>query len=252
MLEMEQKLVSVCIASYNGQEYIQEQIDSILSQIGNNDEIIISDDGSTDYTLDIIRKINDRRITLVSNTKRNGIIGNFENALVHASGKYIFLCDQDDIWLPHKYKRMLEELKTYDLVHSDSIVTNESLDTIYPSFYEIYKNGTGIIKNIVKSTYFGSHMAFKKEILEYALPFPATDEIGHDLWIGIVTELVGKVSFIDDKLLLYRRHDTAYCDLAGKSKRALREKIHGRIQMVKYILKFCIEKKGTKKFYDHY
>lgn len=252
MLEMEQKLVSVCIASYNGQDYIQEQIDSILSQIGNNDEIIISDDGSIDCTLDIIWKINDQRIKLVSNSKRHGVIGNFENALEHASGKYIFLCDQDDVWFPHKYKRMLEELKTFDLVHSDSIVTNESLDTIYPSFYEVYKNGTGIIKNVFKSTYFGSHMAFRKEILEYALPFPETDEIGHDLWLGIVAEIVGNVSFIDDKLLLYRRHDAAYCDIVGKSKRALRKKVYGRIQMVKYILKFCIEKKGMKKFYDNY
>lgn len=248
---MKQTLVSVCIAAYNGQKYIKEQINSILTQIRDSDEIIISDDGSTDDTLSIIKEIEDQRIKVVSNFRRRGIIGNFENALEYASGKYIFLSDQDDIWLPQKYERMLAELKNFDLVHSDSIVTDEKLSVIYSSFYEVYKNGPGIVKNIVRSTYFGSHMAFRKEILEVALPFPKTDEIGHDLWLGMVSEIVGKVSFIDDKLLLYRRHATTHCSLTEKSDRVLCQKIYGRYQMIKYILRFYIEKKGMKVFYDN-
>ena len=93
---------SVCMASFNGERYIKEQIDSILLQIGEDDELIISDDGSTDQTVDVICSYRDDRIKFVRNVNRHGCIGNFENALRVASGDFIFLADQDDIWLSDK------------------------------------------------------------------------------------------------------------------------------------------------------
>ena len=95
---------SICIATYNGEKYIKEQLNSILSQINEDDEIIISDDGSQDKTLDVIQEITDSRIVIIKNdSRRHGIIGNFQNALKHANGEYIFLSDQDDVWCKEKY-----------------------------------------------------------------------------------------------------------------------------------------------------
>ncbi|MCD8291094.1 MAG: glycosyltransferase, partial [Prevotella sp.] len=94
--------VSVCIATYNGEKYIEEQIRSILSQLSDNDEVIISDDGSHDQTLSLIQSIGDKRIKIFQNEGRHGFKYNFENTLKKVQGDYIFLCDQDDVWLPNK------------------------------------------------------------------------------------------------------------------------------------------------------
>ena len=92
-------MISVCIATYNGEKYIKEQLLSILPQLGKKDEVIISDDHSTDNTLDIVKGLNDNRIKIVMNNREKGYTSNFENALSYAIGDYIFLSDQDDIWM---------------------------------------------------------------------------------------------------------------------------------------------------------
>ena len=107
-------MISVCMATYNGERYIKRQIDSILYQLGEDDELIISDDGSTDRTLEIIKKYNDSRIKIYEHIKKAELskvkklrnfyyaTSNFENALIHSRGEYIFLADQDDIWESEK------------------------------------------------------------------------------------------------------------------------------------------------------
>ena len=90
-------MISVCMATYNGEKYIQEQIDSILCQLSKDDELVISDDHSTDATCDIIKSYNDRRIKLFLNELAKGVTHNFENALLHSKGDIIFLADQDDV-----------------------------------------------------------------------------------------------------------------------------------------------------------
>lgn len=231
-------MVSVCMAVFNGEKYIREQLLSILSQIKPDDEIIISDDGSWDNTVRMIKEMNDSRIKVYHNNYKRGIIGNFVNTLIHSSGEYIFLADQDDVWLPDKYSIVIEYLNNFDLVHHDSIVTNENLETVYDSLYSILNNGRGIIKNIKKSTYYGSHMAFKRKVLEKAIPFPETKEVGHDLWLGLVAEMTATVRFIPNKLILYRRHEKAYCNLFQKSSRGFLVKICGRLQIIYYLIKF--------------
>lgn len=235
---------SICIATYNGERYIKAQLDSILSQIAADDEVIISDDNSEDSTLDIIRQFNDKRIKIFLNTSsRHGAIGNFQNALTKVTGENVFLSDQDDIWLPTKYKVMLKMLGDYDLVHCNSIVVDDDLSILDDSFYNVLNNGKGIIKNLIKSTYYGSHMAFKSFLLKYALPFPETEEVGHDLWLGLIGEIVGKVIFIEDKLMYYRRHSDAFCSLFEGSSRSLKQKILGRLLMIRYLLKFEFKNK---------
>ena len=125
--------ISVCIATYNGEKYIKEQLDSILVQLGEDDEVIIGDDGSTDLTLDIIKSYNDPRIKIYKNSFKNLIL-NFESTLEKAKGDYIFLSDQDDVWLPNKVKDSLKDLFKYDVVISNCKVVNKNLDVIHESF----------------------------------------------------------------------------------------------------------------------
>lgn len=232
------------MATYNGEKFIREQLISILMQISKDDEVIISDDGSTDQTISIINDIKDPRIKIYINKGKHGVTFNFINALEKSSGDYIFLADQDDYWLPNKYGVTMEYLKRYDLIHSDSIVTDENLNVLNDSFYGMLRNGKGIIKNIVKSTYYGSHMAFSRKIFVNATPFPRTAEIGHDLWLGLVAEMTGNVAFINERLLYYRRHKEAYCQNCAINNRHIFKKMFGRLTMLRHITFFIFRRKN--------
>jgi len=240
-------MVSVCLASYNGEKFIREQILSILHQLNFDDELIISDDSSTDHTVEIIKSIDDSRVKLLAINQFRDPIKNFQNALNHAKGEVIFLSDQDDVWLTDKYSDTLQLLKSYDLIVSDSIIVDEQLNTLHPSFFKYFKSGKGLIKNVVKSSYYGSCMAFKKVILDAALPFPDTKEIGHDLWIGLVAEMTGKVFFYSKPLILYRRHTNAFTPVnVGKSTRKKHQMLYGRLVMLRELVKFYLKNKWKK------
>ncbi|MCM1321740.1 MAG: glycosyltransferase [Bacteroides sp.] len=220
---------SICIAIYNGEKYIKDQLESILPQIKDDDEIIISDDGSTDKTIEIIGSYKDKRIRLVFNKREHGIKNNFFNALKNARGDIIFLSDQDDVWFPEKYAKMIAYLKNYTLVHHNSELTNSKLNLLGKTLYEVCHNHCGFFYNLKKNTYYGSHMAFHSSLLKYALPFPKTNEIGHDVWLGFVAMVTGNVLFIDEKLMFYRRNEGSHCTLFEKSKRPLYQKLYSRI-----------------------
>lgn len=231
---------SVCIATYNGEKYIEEQLQSILLQIQPDDEVIISDDNSTDKTTDIIKSLNDTRIRIVYNNT-HCYIDNFANALNYSKGEIIFLSDQDDVWLPGKYERCVKELQEVDLVCTDCSVTDAQLQITAPSYFATNNAGKGILKNIFIDTYCGACMAFKRDILTAALPLPPTHNIGHDLWIGLVAEIIGKVRFIKTPYMLYRRHDesvTKVGNVLTRSKRPIWLKIWSRIEMLYYVCKF--------------
>ncbi len=228
------------MATYNGELYIAEQLQSILTQLGEDDEIVISDDGSIDATCEIIEAFHDKRIRLIHSQYSNATL-NFEHALEQVNGDIIFLSDQDDVWLDGKVEKCVEELKNYDLVVTNCRLVNENLETIHSSFFDMYNIGKGLMKNLLYSRYYGSSMAFRRSLLEKAMPFPPTAEIGHDLWLGLVAESVGRVKFIETPFLLYRRHkgtvtQTDY--ILFRSKRSLKEKLKTRYLIIKYILQF--------------
>jgi glycosyltransferase involved in cell wall biosynthesis len=235
------------MATYNGDKYIRAQLDSILCQLQEGDELVISDDSSSDGTIGIIQSIPDRRIRLYTGNTFRDPIQNFQHCLLLARGDYIFLADQDDLWMDGKYEKMVSLLAGYDLVVSDSVVVDEELREIEPSFFRFFGSGEGVIKNIIRSSYYGSCMAFRRSLLEKALPFPQTKEIGHDLWIGLVAELTGKVLFYHEPLLLYRRHSAAFTHTGrGTSKRNITAKIRGRLVMLKAIIQFLRAGKWRK------
>lgn len=240
-------MISVCMATYNGEKFIRSQIESILTQLGPADELIISDDGSADNTLEIIKEFRDNRIKIYKGNFKN-FIRNFENALTKAKGEFIFLSDQDDVWESTKVQRILPLLQQFDLVISDSSVVDEELNPLNPSFFKLLRSGKGIVKNVLKSTYYGSCMAFRKNVLTTALPFPDTTEIGHDLWLGLVAEMTGSVLFLEEPLIKYRRHNATFTVTGvGKSKRSLLLKLKGRVIITKEIFKFYLKYRLCKK-----
>lgn len=198
-------MISVCIATYNGEKYILEQVNSILCQLGNEDEIIVSDDGSKDKTIGILKSIHDRRIRVIQNKGKHGVVPNFENALKHSTGDYIFFSDQDDLWAANKVERCLSVLKNVDLVIHNSKVVYEDGSHPDTDFFNFRDSGSGYWKNLLKNSFVGSCMAFRKEVKDYVLPFPK-HILWHDMWIGLMVEKHGKTKFIDDQLLYYRRH----------------------------------------------
>ena len=230
-------MISICIATYNGARYIGEQLASILKQLSAEDEVVVSDDGSTDGTLDIVRSFNDRRIRIVDGPQRHSPTLNFEWALRNAKGEYIFLADQDDVWLEGKVRRCVEELQMCDCVVSDARVTDSLLNTTSESFFQLMHVRRGRLSNLLwRNGYTGCCMAFKREVLSKALPFP-TDIPMHDIWIGNVAAFCGSLHFINDRLLLFRRHDAAASCNGKRSTYSLWQKLSFRWHTLKNIVK---------------
>jgi glycosyltransferase involved in cell wall biosynthesis len=200
-------MISVCMATYNGEKYIKDQLLSILKQISSNDEIIISDDLSEDKTIEIIESLNDSRIKLFLNKER-GYTNNFQNAIQQASGDYIFLSDQDDIWIDNKLEVMVEKLLKYDFVVSDAKIVDSQLESLGSTYFELRGGGAnGFMNNLKKLKYIGCCMAFRRLILKKVLPFPKNTTLcPHDFWIALISEFYYKTIVIQEPLLLYRRH----------------------------------------------
>lgn len=209
-------MITVCIATYNGSSYIRQQLNSILPQLGGDDEVVVSDDGSTDGTPDIIRRIGDNRIKLVEGPRQHSPTLNFECALRHARGEYIFLADQDDVWRDDKVAMCLETLQRADCVVTNAWVTDNCLNVTDDSLYAMMHVRRSRLYNLLwHNGYTGCCMAFHRRVLDMALPFPK-DTPMHDIWIGNVAAWFYSVEFTDERLLWFRRHDaTTSCNGKG-------------------------------------
>jgi glycosyltransferase involved in cell wall biosynthesis len=230
--------VSVAMATYNGEKYLKQQIDSILSQLGSDDELIISDDQSSDQTLSIIKKYisEDHRVKLFMNEEK-GVTSNFENAIKRTQNEIIFLSDQDDVWKPEKVKTVkdyYEKNPTIQMIMSDITVVDNQLNTTIESFYEYRGSRAGVLKNIIKNSYIGCAMSFKKELKMKILPIPRNVPM-HDMWIGLVADMNKSALLIPEKLIYYRRHDATVTSVENTS--SLKEKILWRFQIASLLLK---------------
>lgn len=205
--------ISVVMTTFNGSIYVKDQIDSIINQIGEFDELIISDDCSDDDTVNIIESYYNKQVRIIKNSTRLGPIQNFEISLRNAHGDIIVLSDQDDQWLPGRIEKIREYFSNrqnkYDLLMMNSIVTDKSLSPIKESLFDYLNSGPGIIKNLYKNTYVGCHMSFRRALLDVALPFPTGIPM-HDMWLGLVSETVGPVTFVSQPTMLWRRHEHNY------------------------------------------
>ncbi len=235
--------VSIVMATYNGDTYIFEQMQSILKQLGDEDEVIVSDDHSSDATASLIQGLADRRIRVVKPPMPQGPIFNFDHGLAHARGSIVVLSDQDDVWLPGRLAVIRDYFSksphTYDLLVLDSEVVDESLQTIEPSVFNLLNAGVGLLKNIYRNTYIGCHMAFKRALLDVATPFPRRIPM-HDVWLGLASELVGQVTFRPGRSMLFRRTGKNYT----KSKYPWHTRITWRLNLVAALLRFALSKQA--------
>ena len=201
--------ISVCMASYNGSKYIGVQLESILKQLGTDDELVIVDDASIDNTVEIIRNFNDLRIKLYINQFNIGVVPTFNRALLLTTGELIFLSDQDDRWYDNKIHTVHNIFSTQpvDLIVHDAVVTKGGI-IIIRSLFAFRNSSPNYAKNIISNTYTGCCMAFKREILNKILPIPTKSGVFHDAWIGILAKYYGyKVLFVNVPLIEYNRHD---------------------------------------------
>ncbi len=201
--------VSVCMATYNGGRYLRAQLDSILPQLGPDDELLVQDDGSSDGTLEIMASYGDPRIQVVENSSNLGVISTFERCLSRASRPIVFLADQDDEWLPGKVDTMVAEFADPLVtgVVTDAVIIDADNTVTGDSVFAHFHSGPGVLHNFVKNSYLGCCMAVRREVLDLALPVPRTVRT-HDGWIGITADMVGKVVFLTTPYVRYRRHDS--------------------------------------------
>jgi glycosyltransferase involved in cell wall biosynthesis len=223
------------MATKNGAKYIREQLDSIVTQLSETDEIVISDDASEDETVAIIRSYHDSRIRILENETAVGIAKNFEKCLMQSRGHFIFLADQDDVWVKSKVEISIKHLQSAVLVVSDCLVVDQSLRLKDESFFKVNNSGKGLIRNILKNSYIGCCMAFRRELLDHALPFPADIPI-HDFWIGLVGELHHDVKFIPEQLVYHRRHSANASSTGRRSALNIITRLNHRYRIIKNLI----------------
>ena len=203
--------ISVCMAAYNGARYIDEQLRSILPQLGAGDEVVIVNDASTDDTCARIRAAGDSRIRLIEHTVNQGVVSTFEDALRNASGDLLFLADDDDIWAPDKVERFVAafaQIEQVQLVTSAvSLIDSDGRPFRDARWDRDGRFVRGLMANILRNHYQGAAMAFRASLLARVLPFPRGRSYLHDVWIGTVNDRYrGGVTYLPEPLLIYRRH----------------------------------------------
>lgn len=216
-------LVEILLATYNGEKYIREQLDSILNQTYKNIRILIHDDGSSDNTVYIIKEYEknypDKIVFIDDGIKTGGAVWNFEHLMKHATAEYIMFSDQDDIWLPDKIeislKEVLELEKKYGketpiLVYTDAIVIDEKKNVLSKSFWKYTKikgEKISLGRSLETSLGLGCTMMINNSLLKKSIPF-SKNTIAHDMWVSMVGVCFGKVKYINKGTLLYRQHSS--------------------------------------------
>jgi glycosyltransferase involved in cell wall biosynthesis len=199
--------VSVAMASYNGAQHLHSQLASILEQLAPTDEVIVVDDASSDSTVQIVASTVDPRVRLIRADVNRGVRASFERALRAARGDFVFLADQDDVWLPGKRDALAAALQSGAILAlSDASVIDGEGREIERSFMARRGGFRGsFAATLVKNRFLGCAMAFRRELLEDILPIPAEVPM-HDMGIGALASLRGRVAYIDRPLMQYRRH----------------------------------------------
>ena len=216
-------MISVCMAAYKGERYIEAQLASVLPQLGADDEIVIVNDASPDRTVDHVRRLQAElaaqaqapRIVLLEHSSNQGVVRTFENAMRSANGDILFLCDDDDLWAPEKVSRMLAVFAArprVQIVCSGLSLIDENGEPLEdPQFFRTRSFSAKVASNFWHNQFQGSAMALRSSMLGDILPLPAGRLFLHDAWIGMVNAFRGgEAVFLDEPLLLYRRHRGNY------------------------------------------
>jgi glycosyltransferase involved in cell wall biosynthesis len=197
------------MAVYNGAPFLQAQLESILQQLGSDDELIVVDDASHDESPRILQRMQEPRMHVHRNERNCGVLATFERALHMARGEIVFLSDQDDLWLPGKVAKALAVFASdacATMVVTDASVIDEHGRTLNPSFFATRgRFSPGFVRNFLKNKYLGCTLSFRRTMLRRFLPIPP-DVPMHDIWFGLLNEIYGETRYIDEPLTAYRRH----------------------------------------------
>jgi glycosyltransferase involved in cell wall biosynthesis len=211
-------MVSVAIATWNGERYLREQLDTIYAQTWRPLEVVVSDDASTDGTVAILEQYKrDYGLRYIANSEQQGLVKNFEQAIKMASGEFIALSDQDDIWKPHKIARLVDRIGDATLIYCN---VNEVLDLDGQRRYEnrfepisrfARVHGSGRpTRYLIAENWVVSHgILFRRELLEHALPIPKHQRF-HDGWLALVASKLNGIIYLNETLQTYRRHPASY------------------------------------------
>lgn len=201
---------SVCMATYQGARYVGEQLESILAQLADNDEVVIVDDASGDETVEIVKTLNDPRVRLVEVTTNQGYVRSFEQAVLASRGEYIFLADQDDVWVPGRLELMLAALQSHSVVATNFAVLGGGSRGSVPTLRATDSNHH--IRNVFGTVigyrpYYGCGMAMTRKQADIFAPVPPYLRESHDLWLALCGNVTGSMIHLDEATLLRRLHD---------------------------------------------
>lgn len=244
--------IAICLATFNGEHFLREQIDSIIPQLSPNDCLYISDDGSKDSTLSIIRSYG-HLVHLVNNLPQGGVVKNFEFLLKYALDDgydFVVLSDQDDVWLKGRLDTIRKLLRNYDFVMTNGRVVDECLNDKGVDIFEFVSFHDGFINTLISTKYVGCCLAFKKNILELALPFPKRI-LWHDWYLALVAQLFFRCTISKSETILYRRHSNNLSTTGKKSNRKLLDHLKIRFWMINALL-ITFARYSKAKFKDIY
>jgi glycosyltransferase involved in cell wall biosynthesis len=227
--------ISVCVATYNGRLFVERQLTSILEQLGAEDEVVVVDDRSTDGTLELVRAIREPRIRMFQNEHNRGEVFSFGRAISLARNQFIFLADQDDVWIPGRVALMKDELASGALLVATNFEWMDSAENpiVVPFDGVRACDSQRNVKNIIdiflgRTTYFGCAMAFQRGLADLVTPMPRSVE-SHDAWIAIAANLLGTISHLENATLRKRKH--ANNATSTVSSRSLYMKLRARVVM---------------------
>jgi glycosyltransferase involved in cell wall biosynthesis len=238
------QLISVCLATYNGEKYLKEQLDSIKKQTYKNFELIVQDDLSKDKTLEILQNYEGLNIQVYKNKKNMGYIKNFESLLKKANGEYIAICDQDDVWELDKLEILINNIKENSLIYSDSLLIDgygNSLDkTLSQKLKNNFIDSYSALNFLYDNSVSAHAMLFKKELLQHIFPFPNVTYF--DAWIAANAANTGSVKYINKTLVMYRQHSTNTLGNVKKTKKKITKTIQNKVQKKEQNVKNTSEK----------
>ena len=216
--------IDIVLATYNGERFVQRQIESVLDQMDDGCRLLVRDDGSSDGTLALVRQLARRcpdRIVLLDNGgERLGACGSFSRLLESSNADYVALCDQDDVWLPGRLSLPLERIRAVEqtfgvampvLAHTDLAVVDEDLQAMAPSFWTYSHldpmRGGRLNRLLVQNVVTGCATMMNRALVRRACPIPAAAAM-HDWWLALVASAFGRIEAIPEKTVLYRQHSS--------------------------------------------
>jgi len=219
-------LISVALATYNGEKYLREQLDSVLAQAGVAIEIVAVDDGSTDGTLAILNNYarRDARFKVYANPRNLGVGAAFEHAMSLASGDLIAPCDQDDVWSADKLARLAGTLGECDLAYCDSLFVDASGATMNERISDRMPmmRGRYPMAFTLRNSVSGHASLIRRSLFEIARPFPAA--MYYDWWLALCAATRNGIAYLDAPLVHFRRHAATVSPLGRSGKQRVRDR----------------------------